>query len=268
MGIISSLKSFAGKAKEFVDGMDKIYSTAYNDAVAIQSRINNVSQKTISYFAEEQRNEFKGIIDYAISSFESLLDDTLKLYNSVTARKNWKKTRISDNPLLRETSKKIVSFPYEKNSGIDQILVHKESPKEKSIDQVISTNTEKERNYHTNENLKSSVANNYISRLDNISKSYSPAISSIAETLSGKKSYVASNDKGVVQRKAWKWEDRIRLLEQQYNPGILTSQDREGIEELEEAINKNNYLKYRKKEEYARVKSLIKSMKGGANAPP
>jgi hypothetical protein len=93
---------------------------------------------------------------------------------------------------------------------------------------------------------------------------YDGNIREIAETLSGSKTYELQDQK----KKAWRWTDRIRVLEDHYKTRAFTEEERKGLEEVKDALKKNKYLRYKKKEEYEQVTRILDEITGGESGPP
>ncbi len=246
MGIASYLKETLGKAKEFATGLDSITINAYNDALTLEKRFDDLGKKTAKELWTNYRKELVSTVEHGLDSAERFLNDTYKLYEKVFQGYNnngqQKKVRQNTAPANTTIDHKIQE---ETGKGLESI-------------------TDKTPVQQTNKTQYAPVNANYTTSINNAINKYDGNIKEIAETLSGRKTYDVQDEK----KTAWKWSDRIKILEEQYKAKSFTQEEKKGLEELKDTLKKNKYLRYKKKEEYNRVRELLEELTGGNNEPP
>ena len=246
MGIANYLKKTLGKAKEFATGLDSITMNAYNDAVILEKRFEDLGKKTAKELWTNYRKELVSTVEHGLDSAERFLNDTYDLYEKVFQGYN-----------NNGQQKKMRGNTIPANTTIDHKLQEETSKGLESI-------TDKTPVQQTNKQQYTPINTNYTTSISNVINKYDGNIKEIAETLSGKKTYELQEEK----KKAWKWSARIKILEEQYSAKNFTEEEKKGLEELKETLKKNKYLRYKKKDEYNRVRELLEELTGGNNGPP
>ncbi len=246
MGIANYFKETLGKAKEFATGLDSITMNAYNDAIILEKRVENLGKKTVRELWTNYRKELASTGEHGFNSLNRFLNDTYDLYEKVFQGYN-----------NNSQQKKVRQNTTPTNTTIDHKLKEETGKGLESI-------TDKTPVQHKNKTQYAPVNTNYTTSINNVINKYDGNIKDIAETLSGKKNYDVQDEK----KKAWKWTDRIKILEEQYKTRNFTEEEKKGLEELKDTLKKNKYLRYKKKEEYNRVRELLEELTGGNNGPP
>ncbi len=241
MGISKYLKETLGKAKEFADGLDSITINAYNDAVILEKRFEDLGRKKVKEIWTTYRKELVSTVEHGLDSAERFLNDTYELYEKVFHGYN----NNGQNKKMRQSTTP--------NTTIDNKV--EEAKTSKGLESITNETPVQQ----TNRQQYTPINTNYTTSINNVINKYDGNIKDIAETLSGKKTY----DVKEYKRKAWKWSDRIKILEEQYKTKNFTEEEKKGLEELKESLKKNKYLRYKKKEEYNRVRELLGELTGG-----
>lgn len=100
-----------------------------------------------------------------------------------------------------------------------------------------------------NETLESKVAKfettykNYTSKINHLRTVTSTKTGALAEIMSGKK--------------AWKWEERNKLINDYLNDNNFCSDDTEGLQKIQDALNVNKYLQSKHNEIYTNINEKI-----------
>ena len=223
------VKDAAYKLEEFIDGWYGLAQSIKEDVDYVSSKIKNVYSKS---------SGFKGF-------FRSIISDTRDVisYAKKSLKKFYRGTDALTDELFGEKKE-----PFEKGNF---------SAHEGCLEDILKTeNIEAEnylgKNFAGYAALPKEYKKTYTTYISEIKNSYSGYINDVAHVVSGRA-------KNSVPRRAspWRWSDRVQGMKQMLENYSLNSNDKKGLEEVRYALSKNKYLRYKKKEIYAEIKSVI-----------
>jgi hypothetical protein len=81
-------------------------------------------------------------------------------------------------------------------------------------------------------------------------------INNIAEVIAGKY-YDSSEIKTRRLKRMWKWEDRLKYIENLSGEGTLSVDNAQYIQQLQSVVKSNKYLRYKKKRYYLKLQELL-----------
>lgn len=151
-------------------------------------------------------------------------------------------------PKLIDFSKDVLDSIKKYSTKTYDLINRKKTQKAKNSENLLETKL-------NNSSLENIVDNNkfktYTSSLNNIKKN--DKYKDISNILLGE-AYTKNN------KRAWSWIDRESLLDKYIINNNSDYEDKENMTKLKQALRKNKYLRYRKKETYKRIKEKLKKL--------
>ena len=176
------------------------------------------------------------IVFDTLTESNSLLKNCYNSLNIVSPKKK------SGNIYVGKLASKLINV--QKISDLENKLLT-----EKSLEKYEEVTFNKQKNDYSKNFYIHPI--NYTQYVSNIAFVHKGPVREAADILLGKK-YVSNFE----TKNNWKWSDRIKNLD-----SLLKNYDdvdREGIVDMQKALSKNKYLRYKKKSEYESLQNMLR----------
>jgi hypothetical protein len=228
---------------------ETIKSSLEKDVNDIQFNVNRLIDEGISEFAMIIQLSAIRNRKYFEDAKDEIYSDVKSVFNYVFRAGSEKDTVKNSNENDKSTDSKnkaiIIYSPLTKNVNVKSYFT----------DRIEDANIIGKE--YVNKNVRNE---NYTYLINNVISNSDSAISHAATVLSGK----LCNSYGVRDRKPkrlWKWRDRLEYLQGIADESNFSEQNKEQIKELKFALQKNNYLKTKRKDIYEKINELLSYQK-------